>query len=344
MLAPLAICCWIAWTAVPASGATHVVARNETLSAIAKKYGVSVNSLVEANNLQDKNHVERGQKLEIPVPRNPASTSTHVVQKGESLSAIARRYSVSVSAISRLNGISNPNNIRVGQKLKVPGAASSVPTTTTYTVRRGDELDNIARRFGVSRSSIVSLNNLSDANRIIVGQKLRIPGSGSVNSGPTLSSSLRNQLDAMRVSPGKWDYIVIHHSATPVGSPKGMDRHHREVRHMENGLAYHFVIGNGRGYGDGTIYVGNRWRKQINGGHLASERLNARSIGICLVGDFTRRGPSKEQMESLVALTSYLMDRCNVSKSKVQTHRQIHPNHTACPGNRFPVRSFLNQL
>ena len=72
--------------------------------------------------------------------------------------------------------------------------------------------------------------------------------------------------------------------AVDTGTVKGMDRYHREVRHMENGLAYHFVIGNGSGMGDGDIGIGSRWTKQLDGGHLTSERQNQVSLGICLVG------------------------------------------------------------
>jgi hypothetical protein len=57
---------------------------------------------------------------------------------------------------------------------------------------------------------------------------------------------------------------------------------------MSNGLAYHFVIGNGTSSGNGEIEVGNRWRRQINGGHVHSDYLNNISLGICLVGDFNR--------------------------------------------------------
>src|SRR5438045_7677727 len=63
--------------------------------------------------------------------------------------------------------------------------------------------------------------------------------------GSAHDSLLPKELGRIRVEPGKWKYIVIHHSASPNASVKGMDYYHRVERHMENGLAYHFVIGNG---------------------------------------------------------------------------------------------------
>jgi len=113
---------------------------------------------------------------------------------------------------------------------------------------------------------------------------------------------------------------------------------------MEHGLAYHFVIGNGHGMGDGEIGVGNRWRQQLNGGHLASEKQNTYCIGICLVGNFDKRKPTAKQLENLTALVEALMKRCKLSTSAVKTHQQINVVYTRCPGKYFPTRSFVKGL
>ena len=83
--------------------------------------------------------------------------------------------------------------------------------------------------------------------------------------------------------------LIIHNSGTRQGSAKAFEHYHRYVRKMQNGLAYHFVIGNGTSTGDGTIEIGDRWRRQINGGHVHSDYLNNIALGICLVGDFNRQ-------------------------------------------------------
>ena len=149
-----------------------------------------------------------------------------------------------------------------------------------------------------------------------------------------LTSKLRVQLDAIRVKKG-WRHIVIHHTATTSATARGIDTYHREKRRMENGMAYHFLIGNGKGMGDGEIYIGDRWKRQIQGGHLASEALNQSSIGICLVGNFDKRPPTARQMESLRALITKLRQRTRLPASAVTTHRGIHPRHTRCPGRHF---------
>jgi N-acetyl-anhydromuramyl-L-alanine amidase AmpD len=123
-----------------------------------------------------------------------------------------------------------------------------------------------------------------------------------------------------------------------------MDRYHREERHMENGLAYHFVIGNGQGMGNGEIAVGHRWTAQLDGGHLRSESQNQVSLGICLVGNFDRHKPTPQQMRQLGVLVRALMSRCHLPPDAVKTHRQINVVFTRCPGRHFPTQNFLNSL
>jgi LysM repeat protein len=104
----------------------------------------------------------------------------HVVQWGETLTLIARRYAVSASTIAQANGLWNPNYIFAGQRLVIPSAASPpAGQTTTYIVRRGDTLRDIAHRYGTTVSAIVSLNRLSNPNFIYVGQRLQVPGGGA---------------------------------------------------------------------------------------------------------------------------------------------------------------------
>jgi hypothetical protein len=125
---------------------------------------------------------------------------------------------------------------------------------------------------------------------------------------------------------------------------EGMDTYHRRSRRMENGLAYHFVIGNGRGIPDGKVEIGDRWRKQLDGGHMATSRLNHESIGICLVGNFMTGKPTRRQMESLQALSTYLTRRSRLDKARLKVHRQMNPRPTNCPGTHFPLEAFLRDF
>ena len=155
-------------------------------------------------------------------------------------------------------------------------------------------------------------------------------------------------IDAIRRAPVKrrrWQFIVVHNSGTRQGNARVFDYYHRHVRRMQNGLAYHFVIGNGTSTGNGQIEVGDRWRRQINGGHVHSDYLNNISLGICLVGDFNRDQPTRAQLDACEELIRYLRDRCGKTERgtiPVKPHRDINPPRwpTDCPGDAFPYSWF----
>ena len=162
---------------------------------------------------------------------------------------------------------------------------------------------------------------------------------GSHKAYAYLSLSVRSAIDYAPVKRGRWKYIVVHNSGTREGNARVFDIYHRRVRHMENGLAYHFVIGDGHGSGDGQIEIGPRWTHQINGGHVASDYLNDISLGICLVGDFNRDLPTRAQIGALEELTAYLRNRVGRAQGRqaiVYAHKEINPRPTDCPGGRFP--------
>jgi putative chitinase len=109
------------------------------------------------------------------VAMRPASAATciayHTVQRGENLYRIALRYDTTVENLQNWNGISNANRISAGQSLCV----AVQTTSTSYTVQRGDTLSSIARRYGVNVRVLAQANNITNPNRIYVGQKLVIP-------------------------------------------------------------------------------------------------------------------------------------------------------------------------
>lgn len=177
----------------------HVVKKGETLSTIARKYHVSVNQLKQWNNMKS-DRLSIGQKLVVyssgapmaqvgndkPVERSTTQI-THTVKKGETLGKIAQKYKCTVTDLKRWNNLKS-TNIQVGQKLKVyppenqnvssgnssnNKPASSSNSTTTYTVKSGDSLWSIAKKFNVTVDHIKKLNNLKN-NDIKVGQKLKI--------------------------------------------------------------------------------------------------------------------------------------------------------------------------
>jgi LysM repeat protein len=111
-----------------------------------------------------------------PTPGTGEET-TYVVQRGDTLYSIARRYGTTVQAIAARNGIANPSLISVGQKLTIPASGSSSPSAgeQTYVVKRGDNLFRIALRYNMSYVDLAQYNGIADPSRIYVGQVIRIP-------------------------------------------------------------------------------------------------------------------------------------------------------------------------
>jgi LysM repeat protein len=217
----------------------------------------------------------------------------------------------------------------------------------SYVVKPKDTLSGVAQRNGLSVGQLADRNAISPTAKLYVGQRLLIPGateSDSKSVPSRLAPALAKAINQAPVKGGRWQAIVVHHAAVDEGSVKSLDRYHREQRHMENGLAYHFLIGNGNGMGDGEIAVGNRWKKQLDGGHLHSEAQNKIALGICLIGDFNKHPPTARQLRSLEDLVRALMRRCQLDAGAVKTHQQINVVHTQCPGSKFPTRAFLARL
>ena len=267
----------------------------------------------------------------------------HQVRPNETLGGIARKYGVSVGALQAFNGIANPNLLFVGKKLKIP---SSQASEVSYVVKKGDSLGSIASRFGVKVSTLTLVNKITRPDLIRVGQKLIVPlkGGNLKPASSLLSSTVKRSLDGIRPKSGKWKRIVIHHSATPTDDAMNMHRVHK-ARGMKNGLAYHFVISNGsRKASDGEIFMGGRWKDQLDGGHMKSLTYNRTSIGICLIGNFELRAPTTQQMNSLEGLCEYLMKRCGIRVDQVTTHKILHRNHTKCPGKYFSLPSLIKRI
>lgn len=189
----------------------HTVTYGDTVADIAVLYNSTVEAIISANGLGEDALIFVGQGLIIPVRIPPPATSTpthtpqviivtatpdqsgvdaagfYVVQPGDNLSTIARRFNTTTTTLAQLNGIVNYNRILVGQRLQLPTGTSApnpvatpVPTATTqptvnYTVQPGDSLYTIALRYNVTIQRLVEVNRIENPNRIFVGQVVVIP-------------------------------------------------------------------------------------------------------------------------------------------------------------------------
>ena len=163
----------------------YTVERGDSLWSIARRFGVTVQEIRDANDLTSDT-LSVGQSLIIPGisagddlednEENDTVPTTYTVASGDSLWSIANRFGVTVNELKSANGLTS-NLLSVGQVLIIPTAGSSTPgspTYNTYTVASGDSLWSIANRFGTTVDTIKTLNNLT-SNLLSVGQVLQIP-------------------------------------------------------------------------------------------------------------------------------------------------------------------------
>ena len=149
---------------------TYIVLEGDTLFGISKQFGVSVSEIKSANKL-DSNTIFVGDVLIIPTNE---TSFLYIVKSGDTLYSISKKYNVSVNEIMRVNNLTN-NIIGVGEQLRIP--INSNGTSDDYivhTVKVGDNLYSISRKYGVSVDSIKNINNLN-SDLLSIGQKLRIP-------------------------------------------------------------------------------------------------------------------------------------------------------------------------
>ncbi|MFF2244121.1 LysM peptidoglycan-binding domain-containing protein [Arthrobacter sp. NPDC058130] len=211
-----------AQSAVPA---VYTIARGDTISAVAGRYGLDTFAVLKLNNLQANTIIYPGQKIKLtgstPAPAATPATSApvtvasaggkvYVVKPGDTLSGIAARHGVGLSEVFKWNGLGMGSVIYPGQKVKVGGGSStpvpSAPVATapassapkpassgSYTIKAGDTLSGIAARNNVRLSDVLSANRLTMSSIIYPGQKLVIPGASTIapaSSTPTATAPL----------------------------------------------------------------------------------------------------------------------------------------------------------
>lgn len=153
----------------------YTVQRGDTLYSIAVRFGTTVEELQRLNGLSDTT-IFVGQKIKVPGPgeADEPKAVEYIVQEGDTLYSIARRFGVDMEEVARANNITDPSTIYVGQRLIIPGARQT-PARQLYYVQPGDTLTGIAQRFGVSLQALMEANNITDPDAIYAGQVLRIP-------------------------------------------------------------------------------------------------------------------------------------------------------------------------
>ena len=152
---------------------TYVVEPGDALSTLANRFDVTINQIREWNDL-DGDLIRIGQELVIhPGAAQYASSGwlEYTIARGDTISAIAGRYDVSVADVVGWNDGLDPDRIREGQEIRIQGSGRA-QRQITYEVGSGDFVARIARRFGVTVEQIVGWNSGLDPDRVRIGQEL----------------------------------------------------------------------------------------------------------------------------------------------------------------------------
>ncbi|MTI79301.1 MAG: LysM peptidoglycan-binding domain-containing protein [Firmicutes bacterium] len=170
----------------PAGTFPYFVRSGDTFYSLAQRYNTTVDAIAAANPGVDPNRLRIGQRICIPedgpLPTCPRGTLPYVIKAGDTFYSLAQRYNTTVDAIQRANPNVDPNRLRVGQTICIPGMPGPGPGpgpcptgTFAYRVRPGDTFYRLAMRYNTTVDAIADANPDVDPNRLRVGQTICIP-------------------------------------------------------------------------------------------------------------------------------------------------------------------------
>lgn len=150
---------------------TVYVRAGDTLWAIAREYGTTVEAIARENRIADPNRIFAGERLRITLPARGSGEEIYTVRRGDTPISIAGKFGVTLSALEDRNGLERGEMIYAGDKLSIPGTRMS---GEFYVVRPGDTLFYISRRTGVPIRTLVGINRIKDPDLIYAGEHLKL--------------------------------------------------------------------------------------------------------------------------------------------------------------------------
>ena len=150
---------------------TVYVRAGDTLWAIAREYGTTVEAIARENRIVDPNRIFAGERLRITLPARGSGEEIYTVRRGDTPISIAGKFGVTLSALEDRNGLERCEKIYAGDKLSIPGARMS---GEFYVVRPGDTLFYISRRTGVPIRTLAGINRIKDPDLIYAGEHLKL--------------------------------------------------------------------------------------------------------------------------------------------------------------------------
>jgi LysM repeat protein len=194
---------------------THTVTKGETLASIAARYGTTSSALAKANGISNPNRIYVGARLTVPTADTAAAApapaaASYTVKRGDTLGSIASAGGTSIATVLSLNSIKNPNLIRIGQVLTMPGtaapaAAAPAPApagittpaggATYHDVKSGDTIGRVAAKYAISQAQLIAANGLT-GGQIYVGQRLQLVPAPAVAPAPIAAASTSHTVTA----------------------------------------------------------------------------------------------------------------------------------------------------
>ncbi|MEM9065528.1 MAG: peptidoglycan recognition family protein [Planctomycetota bacterium] len=205
------------------------------------------------------------------------------------------------------------------------------------------------RRTVTVWASLIGAMTLSAGLMGLLQQGPRAAGASGVSLTPLVAQGVASGASEIVLNPEaeldreRWRGITIHHSGFSYDDPERLDARHRAMN--LRGLGYHFVIGNGKGMGDGELHIGRRWLEQLPGAHATGPEAdwhNRHSIAICLVGDGDRGQFTERQLARLEQLVGALGGELSLASGDVRLHRDIAG--VSSPGRFFPESRFRERI
>ena len=190
---------------------SYTVQKGDSLYTIAKKYNTTVDTIKQLNNLTS-NNLSIGQILKLPTT---STTNTYTVKAGDTLYRIAARNNTTVDILKQLNNLTT-NTLSIGQILKLPSTEIiEIPSTAiNYTIKAGDTLYSIAKKYDTTVDKIKQLNNLT-TNTLSIGQQLTIPTTQFVETPTTTKTHT--------VVPGDTLYSIARNYNTTINNIKSLN-------------------------------------------------------------------------------------------------------------------------
>ena len=279
----------------------YAVKAGDNLWNISRKYGVSVEVIIDINDLREKDLLSLGQKIEIPAIGGGVSKSnqkqeptivTYTVVKGDTLWSISQRYDVKMTSIISTNNLKEISRLSIGQKLKLPitnmdiakaeGYSQEAAAEIIYYVKKGESLWSISREYNVKLEAIIAANSIVDASKISAGQQLRIPNvPGARSNIGNFIWPAKGRITSpygVRIISGRKDF----HAGIDIGGPTGTN-----IVAAESGRVSY--AGYMRGYGNVIIL-------SHDGGYSTVYGHN--SVNLVKKGQYVNRGSIIAKMGS----------------------------------------------